>query len=48
MDGNGMLSLSNGTFLYGQFERNQLKDNLIQLKYPNGDVYCGKHQNGIK
>lgn len=41
-----MLQLSNGSMLYGQFDKNQLKDSFIQLRYPNGDVYAGAHKNG--
>ena len=41
MNGDGILYLSNGSILYGQFDRNQLKDSVMQLRYPNGDTYAG-------
>lgn len=48
LSGDGIMSLSNGQIVYGQFQNDILKDTLIQIKYVNGDIYVGQHKNGVK
>jgi len=48
ISGEGYLKFSNDLIIYGAFQQNQLKDSQIQILYPNGDIYCGKHKGGIK
>lgn len=48
MSGEGYLKFSNDLIIYGEFQFDRLKDSRIQILYPNGDVYCGKHKGGIK
>jgi hypothetical protein len=48
MSGEGFLKFSNDLIINGEFQQNQLKDSKIQILYPNGDIYCGKHKGGIK
>ena len=34
--------------IFGQFREGYLRDTIIQVVYPNGDIYCGPHKHGVK
>jgi len=48
MAGEGFLKFSNDLIIYAEFSQGELRDTKIQILYPNGDIYCGKHKGGIK
>ena len=48
LNGDGMLKLSNGLIILGQFHNGILKDTYFQVEYPNGDTFCGQHRGGVK
>jgi hypothetical protein len=48
MSGEGFIKFSNDLIISAEFNNNKLRDSKIQILYPNGDIYCGKHKGGIK
>jgi len=48
MNGEGIIALSNGLVVLGQFKDGILKDTHFQVVYPNGDIYAGAHKSGVK
>ena len=46
--GEGIVLLSNGLVILGQFKDGYLKDSYFQVRYPNGDIYVGQHKSGVK
>jgi len=48
LNGDGIIKLSNGLVILGQFKDGILKDTHMQVVYPNGDTYVGAHRSGVK
>ena len=48
MNGEGIISLSNGLVVYALFKDGIVRDTHFQVLYPNGDIYAGAHRGGVK